>query len=172
MNVIPDIARDWSVSADGRVYTFNLRYNAYFHNGDWVTTEDIVYSWERATDPETGSPTARAYLGDIVGVREKLAGDADEISGVEALDPFTLRLTLTNQRPTFLHKLTHPVASVVDRNNVQAGDLAERPLGTGPYEFIAWGKGQGIVLGRNRRYHLERPNAERCSPPLRRGRTA
>ena len=157
MNVIPDIARDWSVSADGKVYTFNLRYNAYFHNGDWVTTEDIVYSWERATDPETGSPTARAYLGDIVGVREKLAGDADEVSGVEALDPFTLRLTLTNPRPTFLHRLTHPVASVVDRNNVEAGDLAERPLGTGPYEFIAWGKGQGIVLGRNRRYHLERP---------------
>ena len=47
MNVIPDIAQDWSISADGTVYTFNLRYTAYFHNGDWVTTEDVVYSWER-----------------------------------------------------------------------------------------------------------------------------
>ena len=157
MNVVPDIARDWRVSGDGTVYTFDLRYNAYFHNGDWATTEDVVYSWERATGPDTGSSTSRVYLGDIVGVREKLAGEVDKISGVEALDLFTLRVTLTNPRPTFLQKLTHPVASVVDRSNVEAGDLAERPIGTGPYEFIAWGKGQGLVLGRNRRYHLERP---------------
>ena len=68
MNVIPDIAQDWSVSADGKVYTFDLRYDAYFHNGDWVTTEDVIYSWERATDPETGSSTARVYLGDIASV--------------------------------------------------------------------------------------------------------
>lgn len=157
MNVMPDTARDWQVTEGGKVYTFDLRYNAYFHNGDWVTTEDIVYSWERATDPETGSPTASTYLGDISGVHEKLAGEADEISGIEALDLFTLRVTLTSPRRTFLQKLTHPVAAVVDRNNVEAGDLAERPIGTGPYEFIAWGKGQGLVLGRNRRYHLERP---------------
>ena len=157
MNVIPDIARDWSVSTDGKVYTFDLRYNAYFHNGDWVTTEDIVYSWERATDPDTGSPTARAYLGDIVGVHEKLSGEADEISGVEALDRFTLRVSLTTPRQTFLQKLTHPVASVVDRHNVEAGDLADRPNGTGPLKFVAWGKGLGLVLGRSRVYHLERP---------------
>ena len=157
MNVIPDIAQDWSVSEDGTVYTFNLRYTAYFHNGDWVTTEDVVYSWERATDPETGSPTARVYLGDIAGVREKLAGETDEISGVEALDMFTLRVTLTKPRRTFLQKLTHPVASVVDRSNAEAGDLAERPNGTGPFNFVAWGKGQGLVLGRSRGYHLERP---------------
>ena len=155
LNVIPDIARDWRVSQDGRVYTFNLRYNAYFHNGDWVTTEDIVYSWERATDPETGSPTARAYLGDIAGVREKLAGEVDKISGVEALDLFTLRVTLSSPRPTFLHKLAHPAASVVDQSNVEAGDLAQRPMGTGPYKFVAWGSEQGLVLGRNRFYHLK-----------------
>ena len=157
MNVIPDIARGWRVTDDDKVYTFDLRYNAYFHNGDWVTTEDVVYSWERATHPKTGSPTSRVYLGDIAGVREKLAGEADEISGVEALDLFTLRVTLTTPRQTFLQKLTHPVASVVDRNNVETGELAERPMGTGPFKFVAWGKGQGLVLGRSRGYHLERP---------------
>ena len=157
MKVIRDIARDWSVSAGGKVYTFNLRYDAYFHDGDWVTSEDVVYSWERATRSQTGSPTAHVYLGGIVGVREKLAGQADEISGVEALDMFKLRVTLTSPRRTFLQKLTHPVASVVDRSNVEAGDLAERPNGTGPFNFVAWGRGQGLVLGRSRSYHLERP---------------
>ncbi len=158
LNVIPDIARDWDVSADGEVYTFNLRYNAYFHNGDWVTTEDIVYSWERATDPEVGSSTARAYLGDISGVREKLAGEADEISGIEALDLFTLRVTLTSPRSTFIQKLTHPVASVVDRSNVEDGNLAERPRGTGPYKLVHWIRGGGLVLERSHRFHLEQPN--------------
>ena len=157
LNVIPDIARDWNVSADGKVYTFNLRYNAYFHNGDWVTTEDIVYSWERATDPGTGSPTAHVYLGDISGVREKLAGEADEISGIEALDMFTLRVTLTSPRPTFLQKLTHPVASVVDRANVEDGNLTERPRGTGPYKLVNWIRGRGLVLERSHRYHLKHP---------------
>ena len=160
MNVVPDIARDWQVSEDGRIYTFDLRYTVYFHNGDWVTTEDVKYSWERATDPETGSPTASVYLGDIVGVREKLAGEAGEIAGVEALDLFTLRVTLATPRPTFLQKLTHPVASVVDRSNVEAGDLVDRPIGTGPYQFVAWVEGQGIILTRNHRHHLERPKLQ------------
>ena len=83
------------------------------------------------------------YLGDIVGVREKLAGEADKISGIEALDLFTLRVTLAKPRQTFLQKLTHPVASVVDRSNVEAGDLAERPNGTGPYQICRLGQGAG-----------------------------
>ncbi len=157
MQVIPDIARDWRISPDGTVYTFTLRYDAYFHNGDWVTTEDVLYSWERATDPKTGSPAARGYLADIVGVREKLAGETNKISGIEAVDLFTLRVTLKSPRRTFLHKLTHPVAAILDRDNVESGDIAERPLGTGPYRMIAWEKGRALILARNHRYHAKRP---------------
>lgn len=156
MNVVPDIAEDWHVSGDGRIYTFKIRFNAFSHDGDWVTAPDVKYSWERAAAPETGSPTARVYLGDIAGVHEKLAGEADEISGVEALDLFTLRVTLASPRQSFLQKLTHPVASVVNRQNAEAGDLAQRPVGTGPYKFVAWGREQGLILERNRIYHLER----------------
>lgn len=156
LNVVPDIAESWLITDGATVYTFKIRFDAFFHSGDWVTAPDVKYSWERATEPATGSPTASTYLGDIVGVREKLAGKADDISGVEVLDLFTLRVTITSPRQSFLQKLTHPVSSVVDRNNVEAGDLADQPNGTGPYKLVTWGRGQGLILGRNRFYHRER----------------
>lgn len=157
MNVASDIAESWHVSESGTVYTFAIRLNAFAHSGDWITAKDVKYSWERAVDASTGSPTARTYLGDIVGVREKLTGDAEEISGVEVTGLLTLRVTLRSPRPTFLHKLTHPVASVVDRSNVEAGEIGERPVGTGPFKFVRWDKRQGIVLERNQIYHLPKP---------------
>ncbi|GAH70157.1 unnamed protein product, partial [marine sediment metagenome] len=79
---VPDIAQSWKISHDGKTYTFYLRDDVRFHNGREVKAEDVKYSWERACDPETGSQTAATYLGDIVGVREVLAGETKEISGV------------------------------------------------------------------------------------------
>jgi len=156
LNVVPDIAESWLITDGATVYTFKIRFDAFFHSGDWVTAPDVKYSWERATNPATESPTASTYLGDIVGVREKLAGEAEEISGVEVLDLFTLRVTITSPRQSFLQKLTHPAASVVDKNNVEVGHLADQPNGTGPFKFVTWGRGQGLILGRNRFYHGER----------------
>lgn len=156
LNVAPDIAESWLITDGATVYTFRIRNNAFFHSGDWVTAPDVKYSWERATDPAIGSPTAITYLGDIAGVPAKLAGQVEEISGVQVIDLFTLRVTIESPRQSFLQKLTHPVASVVNRNNVEVGDLAEQPNGTGPYKFVAWAKGQGLILRRNRFYHRQR----------------
>jgi ABC-type transport system substrate-binding protein len=68
LQVQPDLAAGWEVSEDGLVYTFYLRENATFHDGTPVTARDIIYSWERAADPDTDSETALTYLGDIEGV--------------------------------------------------------------------------------------------------------
>jgi len=78
----PDIAEGWQISDDGKTYTFYLRHDARFHDGQEVKAEDFKYSWQRACDPATGSLTAATYLGDIVGVKEMLTGQATEISGV------------------------------------------------------------------------------------------
>ena len=67
MNLTPDLAESWDVSADGTIYTFHLRENARFHDGKSVTASDVIYSWERAASPELASDTALTYLGDIVG---------------------------------------------------------------------------------------------------------
>ena len=72
LQVQPELAAGWTVSDDGLVYTFYLRKDVVFHNGRLFTAKDVIYSWERAADPETGSDTAQTYLGDIEGVVEKV----------------------------------------------------------------------------------------------------
>ena len=154
LSVIPDIAKSWNISSDGTVYTFHLREGVCFQDGREVNASDFKYSIERAADPETNSRVAEAYIGDIVGVTEKLVGLADEVDGVRVLDDRTLEITIDAPKAYFLSKLTHPVAYVVDRNNVEEGDDWWRdPNGTGPFKLQEWSSGLRIVLERNDNYY-------------------
>ncbi len=138
MNLIPDLAETWQV-AGGTIYTFTLHSNARFHDGRPVTAQDVVYSWERAAAPATSSDTVLTYLGDIVGVAEMQAGDADHISGLKVIDDHTLQVTIDAPKPYFLLKLTYPTAFVLDKANVESGeDWYRTPNGTGPYRLTEW----------------------------------
>ncbi len=85
-----DLAESCSVSEDGMVYTFVLRENAQFHDGRPVTAHDVKWSIERASDPETLSARVQDYLGDIVGVDDKLLGNASEVRGARVIDDRTI----------------------------------------------------------------------------------
>ena len=151
---VADIARTWDTSPDGRTYTFHLRDDARFQSGRAVKAVDFKYSWERASNPATRSSTAATYLGDIVGVKEMLAGRAQEISGVKAIDDVTLQVTIAAPKTYFLYKLTYPVAFVVDRENVQSGrDWWRKPNGTGPFRVKEWTTGSKFVLERNSSFY-------------------
>ncbi len=153
LNVVPDIAERWDISADGTVYTFYLRPNVYFHNGRKATAEDFKYSVERACDPATRSPVARTYLGDIVGAEEKLDGLASEVRGVQVVDATTVRVTIRAARASFLAKLTYPTGYFVAKEVVQGGaGWWRKPVGTGPFRLVSWDSKQ-IVLERNERYY-------------------
>jgi oligopeptide transport system substrate-binding protein len=156
LNLIPEIASSWNVSADGTVYTFQLRPDARFHNGKPVTAHDVIYSWDRAADPKTKSDTVLTYLGDIVGVKERNEGTADFISGLQAIDDHTLQVTIDAAKPYFLQKLTYPTAFVLDQDNVESGDEWYRaPNGTGPYRLARWDKFKSMLYERNDDYYLE-----------------
>jgi oligopeptide transport system substrate-binding protein len=158
LQLIPDLAGDWAISPDGTVYTFHLRPNAKFHNGRTVTSQDVIYSWERAAAPETNSGTVLTYMGDIVGVKEMHSGAASHISGLKALDDHTLQVTIDAPKPYFLLKLTFPTAFVVDKANVTSGpDWYRQPNGTGPYKLIQWTKNKQIVYQANPDFYLGRP---------------
>ena len=86
LQVQPELAHGWEVSADGLTYTFHLRPDALFHDGRPVTAQDLIYSWERAADPDLGSDTVLTYLGDIVGVKEVMEGRSRNISGLRAVE--------------------------------------------------------------------------------------
>ena len=155
LQVQPELAAGWTVSEDGLVYTFYLRQNAVFHDGRALTAADVMYSWERATDPALGSDTAQTYLGDIAGVTEKLAGQAAQISGLRAIDDHTLEVTLTAPVVYFLDKLAYPVAYVVDQANVAQADWQHHPNGSGPFTLARWDDDSLIVLERFADYYLE-----------------
>ncbi len=153
---VPDIAQRWQVSDDGRTYTFYLRQDVSFHNGKAVKSDDFKYSWQRACYPETWSQTAATYLGDIVGVKEVLAGETKEISGVKVIDDYTLQVTIDAPKSYFLSKLTYPTAFVVDIANVEAGGGWWRePNGTGAFKLRQWNANSLLVLEKNELYYEE-----------------
>jgi oligopeptide transport system substrate-binding protein len=158
LEVVPDLAESWDISADGAVYTFHLWPAAHFHDGKPVTAQDVIYSWERAAAPATRSDTVLTYLGDIVGVQAMYAGKADHAGGLQAIDEHTLRVTIDAPKPYFLMKLTYGTAAVVDRANVESGpEWYRKPNGTGPYKLIRWDRLKVKVYQRNDDFYLAPP---------------
>ena len=153
--VQPDLA-EWVVDDTGTVYTFTLREGITFHDSHPITAADFKYSIERASDPELHSETVSLYLGDIVGMKEKLDGDAEEVTGVEVVDERTLRITIDAPKRYFLAKLTYPSGAVVDRRAVEelgeAWSISAEINGSGPYLMERWGPGV-VVLRRYDGYH-------------------
>ena len=159
LNIVPDLAASLpEVSPDGRVYTFHLREDAKFHNGKLVTAQDFKWSIERVANPLTASPVVDQYLGDVVGVKERLEGDATEVTGVRVIDDHTLEITIDAPKSYFLAKLTYPTAFVLDRENVETGRRWFRdPNGTGPFKLAEYVPGESLTLTRNENYHLGPP---------------
>ncbi|PKB82374.1 MAG: hypothetical protein BZY88_04690 [SAR202 cluster bacterium Io17-Chloro-G9] len=162
LNITADLAERWDISADGLRYTFYLRADAKFHDGKPVTAEDVRWSLERATNPLTESPVADQYLGDIVGVKDKLRGDAGTVSGVKVVDEHTIEITIDAPKSYFLAKLTYPTAFVLDAENVEANtrNWFRQPNGTGPFRLSSYQIGESLVLSRNENYHLGPPKLE------------
>ena len=157
----PDIAREWDISEDGRTYTFYLREDVRFHDGREVKAQDFKYSWERAGNPATGSQTAGTYLNDIVGVKEVLAGESKDISGVRVIDDYTLEVTIDAPKSYFLYKLSYPTGFVVDRTNVESGgEWWHSPNGTGPFRLKQWDENELVVLERNEFYYGDKAEIE------------
>jgi oligopeptide transport system substrate-binding protein len=158
LQVQPDIATSWEVSADGRTYTFQLRHDARFQDGKPVTAEDFKYGIERALDPATRSPVADVYLGDIVGAKERLAGTSPNVMGVIVKGPYALEVTIDAPKTYFLAKLTYPTAFAVDRQNVSSGaDWAAHPNGSGPFKLKSYAPEQTLILARNPEYYGVEP---------------
>ena len=156
LNVVPDLAESWDVSPDGTVYTFRLRRNATFHDGKPVTAEDVRWSLERVTSPLTESPNVDQYLGDIVGVEAKLAGDSSEIAGVRVINDRTIEIMIDQPKTFFLAKLTYPTAFILDMSNIERDpkNWFRKPNGTGPFKMTEYKVGETLLLTRHDGYHL------------------
>ena len=165
LKISADLAETWTVDPDDATkYTFYLRKDATFHDGKPVTAQDFKWSLERAADPATDAPVAAQYLGDIVGVKEKLKGEVNEVEGVRVIDEHTLEITIDSPKAYFLAKLTYPTSFVLDRENVESGpEWYLRPNGTGPFKLDRYVPGESLVLARNEAFHLGAPHLEKVN---------
>ena len=117
--LIPGVAESWTVSDDGRTYTFKLRANAMWSDGSPVTAEDFVYSFRRLEDPATAAEYA-SMLYPIVNAEEVNTGKAKpEDMGVKAIDATTLEVTLKAPTPYFLEMLTHQATYPVSKASIE-----------------------------------------------------
>ncbi|HIE55214.1 MAG TPA: peptide ABC transporter substrate-binding protein [Chromatiaceae bacterium] len=154
--VTPGTAESWQVSDDGRVYTFHLRKNARWSNGDPLTAEDFVYSLRRSVDPATGSRYSQ-ILAPILNAEAVIAGSKPpEALAVEALDEHTLKITLKAPTPYFLGLLNHSSTYPVHRASIEKhGDRFSRPgklISNGAYRLSEWVVQSHIRLDRNPYY--------------------
>ncbi|MEZ0324457.1 MAG: ABC transporter substrate-binding protein [Fimbriimonas sp.] len=166
--VTPNLAESWDISPDGRTYTFHIRKGVKFHNGREVKADDFKYTLERVADPALKSPTVLTYLGDIVGVKEKVAGKATELSGVKVVDEYTLAVTIDKARPYFLGRLTYPASFVVAKEVAPMGkeimDVASM-VGTGPFKAERFEPDQIMILAANKEYRTGSPLVDKIERP-------
>ena len=155
-DLVPDLAESYEVAPDGLSYTFKLRHGVKFHNGRELTAEDVKWSIERAVRPETQSP-GQGFFNMIAGFDDVTSGKAKELSGIEAVDPYTVRFTLSHPDATFLHVMAINFSSAVPKEEVEkyGQDFGKHPVGTGAYKLAEWTLGQRLVFERNPDYYKE-----------------
>lgn len=160
---IPGVAERWEISADGLVYTFHLRADARWSNGDPVTAGDFAWSWQRALTPSLGN--SYAYM--LFAIRNAEAFATGKLAdfaqvGVEVLDARTLRVTLDHPTPYFLQLLDHFSMFPVHRATLeQYGDPFQRGstwtraghfVGNGPFVLDQWALNKVVVAKKSPTY--------------------
>ena len=140
--IIPYVAESWNTSEDGLVWDFTLRQDVTFHDGTPLTAHDFAWTYQRAVDPETASPAAASMLGSM--------------TSAEAIDDYTLRLTLSEAYYPFLLTLASSgyLQPLPQGALEEMGEevFARAPVGTGPYTLKEWLTGERVVLERNPDY--------------------
>jgi len=146
--LLPALADRWTTGRDasGRRYVFHLRPGVKFHDGTPLTAAAVRASMLRVLSPATkgGRPWP---LYPIAGAEAYAAGRAGDVSGITVLGDSALAFTLTEPLAIFPKFLAMPVASVVP--TPPPTDLAERPVGTGPWRFVAWQHDDYLRFARN-----------------------
>jgi peptide/nickel transport system substrate-binding protein len=144
--LVPGLAESWTISKDGLQYTFKLRSGIKFHDGTPLTAAAVKFSIERQINPEHPAaklgkyPFANFFFGNV--------------KAVEALSDERVAFLLKEPRASFLAILTAGAASIVSPTAVmKAGpDYPLHPVGTGPFKFVSWDRGQRVVLEKNPSY--------------------
>ncbi len=145
----PDLAESWDKSADGLVWTFHLRHGVQFQGGfGELTADDVVFSLKDAANPKTSA----------------FSGDYAAFKSVEAVDPYTVRITLSQPVPSLLGLVANYSGGFVlsAKAFTQRGaDFARNPIGTGPFTFSSVTPNQALEVVANNAYFRGKPQLQK-----------
>ena len=170
--VVPGVAESWESNDDKTVWTFNLRDDSFFTNGDPVTAESFVYGISRLADADTASRVsyhAGPGYADILGFADVNGGEGTGTSGDElleglvAVDDFTLEITLARSNALLPKIVAHPAFSPIPQAVFEADPAGwnEMPIGNGPYKMQGpWEHDVAIFVERNEDYYGPAGNAD------------
>ncbi|MBN9219714.1 MAG: ABC transporter substrate-binding protein [Mesorhizobium sp.] len=133
--VLPDLAESWTVSDDGKVYTFKLHTGVKFHDGADFSADDVKFSLDRARAENSLNAQKQLFAA---------------IDKVEVVDPATVKITLTHPQGGFLYNMGWGDAVIVSPKSADTNK--EKPVGTGPFKFDSWAKGSSITLVKSDHY--------------------
>lgn len=152
------IAESWSLSSDGKTYTFKIRPNAVWSDGTPITAEDFVYSWERVLRPST----AAGYAFQLYYIKNGEAYNQGKITdpkqlGLQAVDARTLKVTLENPTPYFIklaafHTLMPVKKDTVTKHGNNSWAFPGKMVNNGPFLLKGWTPQKEIVLVKNPKY--------------------
>lgn len=131
LEIVNDIATDYEVSEDGKTWTVELRDDVLFSDGEPLTADDVVFTFEKA-----------AESGSVV--------DLNGLEKVAALDETTVEFTLEEPQSTFVNNL---VATGIVPEHAYDENYAENPIGSGPFKMVQWDKGQQLIIETNEHYY-------------------
>jgi peptide/nickel transport system substrate-binding protein len=137
----PELAESYEVSDDGLQYTFKLRPDVTFHNGDELTAEDVKFSFDRLRAKDSGY---------------SYGSQVETIASVDVVDKHTVTFKLSRRTGPFLVYMAFPGSSIVPKKLVESGhDLNATPVGSGPFKFVSYEPRSAIKFERNPHYFQE-----------------
>lgn len=144
-HIVPELASSWSISDGGKVYTFHLRTDSKFSDGNPITADDVIYSLDRALNPKVyhgaPSPNALNYLNHIVGAASyKGRGD---VAGLKRIDAHTVQITLDSPIAFFLQTLAYPTGYILEKGKTPIGGLTtknpmQNQISSGPWMIASY----------------------------------
>lgn len=128
----PNLASAWEVSEDGLTYTFTLTDAATFHDGTAFDADDVIFSFERAMAEDSVNPSKAIFK---------------PIESITALDPRTIQIKLKNKDAFFLFNMGQGDSAIVAAESAATNNV--NPVGTGPFKFDNWTRGDRLKLVKN-----------------------